>query len=153
MILTLDLGTTTGWAFYSPSTKIISDIKLLKTNRFSNLGMKVLEFNKFLTDLFTNQSIQEVYFEEVIGHRNSIDGQYYGAYLGCLTAFCEHNNIPYQGVAVGTIKKHITGKGNANKEAMLKAVITKGHKPQTHDEADALALMYYILESVKGIKI
>ncbi len=33
--------------------------------------------------------------------------------MGHLTAWCEHHNIPYQGVPVGTIKKHATGKGNA----------------------------------------
>ena len=46
----------------------------------------------------------------------------YGGLMATLTAWCEHHNVPYEGVQVGTIKKHATGKGNADKPAMLAAV-------------------------------
>jgi len=35
----------------------------------------------------------------------------------------------YQGVPVGTIKRHITGKGNADKAAVLSAVRERGFNP------------------------
>ncbi|SFM91671.1 hypothetical protein SAMN05421863_106912 [Nitrosomonas communis] len=63
-----------------------------------------------------------------------------------LTAWCEHHNIPYQGVPVGTIKKHATGKGNASKDEMIASVRELGHAPIDDNEADALALLHWALE-------
>ena len=36
-----------------------------------------------------------------------------------LTAWGELRGVPYQGVPVGTIKRHATGSGNAPKQAMI----------------------------------
>ncbi len=43
----------------------------------------------------------------------------YGGFLAVLSAWCEENNIPYQGVNVKTIKRFITGKGNASKSLFI----------------------------------
>jgi Holliday junction resolvasome RuvABC endonuclease subunit len=66
--------------------------------------------------------------------------------MATLTAWCEHHKIPYQGVPVGTIKKHATGKGNAGKEDMIKAMQALGHPVTDDNEADALALLHWSLE-------
>ncbi|WP_410526019.1 hypothetical protein [Rickettsia endosymbiont of Polydrusus tereticollis] len=60
-------------------------------------------------------------------------------------AFCEIHQIPYRGVPVGTIKKHITGKGNATKYAVIDAVKSKGFNPVDDNEADSLALLHCVL--------
>jgi Holliday junction resolvasome RuvABC endonuclease subunit len=70
----------------------------------------------------------------------------YGGFLAHLTAWCEHHQIPYQGVPVGTIKKHATGKGNADKAAMMAAVRAKGFLPADDNEADALALLLWAID-------
>jgi Holliday junction resolvasome RuvABC endonuclease subunit len=70
----------------------------------------------------------------------------YGGLLAHLTAWCEAQVIPYQGVPVGTIKKHATGKGNADKAAMMAAMHTRGHSPSDDNEADALSLLHYVME-------
>jgi hypothetical protein len=44
-------------------------------------------------------------------------------------------------VPVGTIKRHIAGKGNADKAAVIAAVKALGFDPQDDNEADALALL------------
>ena len=62
--------------------------------------------------------------------------------MGQLTAWCEHHQIPYEGVPVGTIKKHATGKGNAGKEDMIASAQARGHNPADDNEADAIALVY-----------
>ena len=64
-----------------------------------------------------------------------------------LTAWCEHHQIPYQGVPVGTIKKHATGKGNANKDQMISAARLRGHAPADDNEADAIALFHWAVET------
>lgn len=66
----------------------------------------------------------------------------YGGFMGQLTAWCEHHQIPYEGIPVGTIKKHATGKGNAGKEEMIASVQARGHQPVDDNEADAIALAY-----------
>ncbi len=70
----------------------------------------------------------------------------YGGFLATLTAWCEHHQIPYEGIPVGIIKKATTGKGNASKEEMIKAVCAKGHTPKDDNEADALAILYLMKE-------
>jgi Holliday junction resolvasome RuvABC endonuclease subunit len=62
-----------------------------------------------------------------------------------LTAWAENRKIPYSGVPVGTIKKHATGKGNANKEAMIAAAVAMGYRPADDNEADALALLHLVM--------
>ena len=65
----------------------------------------------------------------------------YGGFLATLTAWAEHHEIPYEGVPVGSIKRHVTGKGNASKGAVLAAVRALGYSPADDNEADALAIL------------
>jgi Holliday junction resolvasome RuvABC endonuclease subunit len=90
-----------------------------------------------------------VYFEEVRRHASTDAAHVYGGLLATLTAWCESRNIPYAGVPVGTIKKHATNKGNANKEAMVAAMQALGHGVTNDNEADALALLHWALEADK----
>ena len=53
----------------------------------------------------------------------------------------------YQGVPVGTIKKHATGKGNAGKGDVIAAMRAKGHPVTDDNEADALALLHWAIET------
>ena len=87
-------------------------------------------------------SIELVVFEEVRRHAGVDAAHAYGGFMGQLTAWCEHHQIPYQGIPVGTIKKHATGRGNASKEEMIEAIRAKGHNPDDDNEADAIALAY-----------
>jgi Holliday junction resolvasome RuvABC endonuclease subunit len=49
-------------------------------------------------------------------------------------------------VPVGTIKRHATGRGNADKDAVIAAVRALGFDPVDDNEADALALLDWALE-------
>jgi Holliday junction resolvasome RuvABC endonuclease subunit len=91
------------------------------------------------------EALDAVYFEEVRRHVGVDAAHAYGGFLAHLTAWCEHHQIPYQGVPVGTIKKHATGKGNADKAAMMAAVRAKGFLPADDNEADALALLLWAM--------
>ena len=50
---------------------------------------------------------------------------------------------------MGTIKKHATGKGNANKAAMIATMQALGFQPADDNEADALALLH--LAMARGV--
>jgi Holliday junction resolvasome RuvABC endonuclease subunit len=143
-LLALDLGTTTGWALLARDGSITSGSASFKPQRFEGGGMRFLRFKRWLTEIKQSaDGINAVYFEEVRRHLGVDAAHAYGGFMAHLTAWCEHHQIPYQGIPVGTIKKHATGKGNASKDEMLAAARNLGHIPADDNEADALALLAY----------
>jgi Holliday junction resolvasome RuvABC endonuclease subunit len=146
-ILALDLGTQTGWALTSRDGSITSGSQSFKPQRFEGGGMRFLRFKRWLTDIkHCNDGIDQVVFEEVRRHVGVDAAHAYGGFMGQLTAWCEHHQIPYQGIPVGTIKKHATGKGNASKDEMVASVRARGHSPADDNEADAIALLHLARE-------
>ena len=57
---------------------------------------------------------------------------------------------PYEGVPVGTIKRFATGKGNADKAAIIAAMKARGFNPADDNEADALALLLWATSAQGG---
>lgn len=146
VILALDLGTHTGWAVRDRGNAITSGTEDFTPHRFEGGGMRYLRFKQWLTELKnTLGGIQAVYFEEVRRHKGVDAAHIYGGFMAHLTAWCEHYGIPYQGIPVGTIKKFVTGSGNANKQAVIDAVRKLGFLTADDNEADALALLKFIL--------
>ena len=92
-----------------------------------------------------NATLAATFFDEVRRHIGTTAAHVYGGFLAHLTAWCEHERVPYRGVPVGTIKLHATGKGNAGKEAVIAAMKAKGHQPADDNEADALAILHWAL--------
>jgi len=145
-LLALDLGTTTGWAVLGHDGSITSGTESFKPHRFEGGGMRFLRFKRWLTEIKqSTEGIDAVYFEEVRRHLGVDAAHAYGGFMAHLTAWCEHHQIPYQGVPVGTIKKHATGKGNAGKDEMIAAMKALGHSPADDNEADALALLQFAI--------
>jgi Holliday junction resolvasome RuvABC endonuclease subunit len=91
-----------------------------------------------------------VLYEEVRAHRGTDACQIFGGFLATLTAWCEHHGLAYEGVPVGTIKRHATGKGNATKDEVIAAVQARGFAPADDNEADALALLLWAIERRGG---
>ena len=146
VILALDLGSHTGWALRSRDGTITSGTVTFRPGRFEGAGMAFLRFRNWLDELADlAHGIDRVAFEEVRAHAGTIAAQVYGGFLAHLTAWCEHERVPYQGVPVGTIKRHATGKGNAGKDAVIAAMTAKGHHPADDNEADALAILHWAL--------
>ncbi len=146
-ILALDLGTKTGWALRQSDGQIISGVESFRNDRWSGGGMRFLRFKRWLTEMKNSgDGLSEIYFEEVRRHIGVDAAHAYGGWLATLTLWAEHHQIPYQGVPVGTIKKHMTGRGNAKKAEMVHAVRQMGYQPQDDNEADALAILHWALK-------
>lgn len=144
--LALDLGTTTGWCVGTKGHHI-SGIWNLKPGRFDGGGMRFVKFRSRLNELHEASAIRMVYFEEVRRHAGTDAAHVYGGLMATLTAWCEENTIPYEGVPVGEIKKSFTGKGNADKKAMRDAAFARGYSPIDDNEADAIALFNLKVEN------
>ena len=153
-ILALDLGTVTGWALRAPEGQIAHGFVSFKSQRFEGGGMRYLRFRRWLTEMKATvtgtQGIGAVYVEEVRRHMGVDAAHVYGGLLATLTAWCEHHRIPYQGVPVGTIKKHATGKGNASKDEMIAAMRALDHGVTDDHEADALAILHWAIAQDKA---
>ena len=147
-IVAIDLGTTTGWAMRTAEGNTLSGTQSFKPGRFEGGGMRYLRFRGWLAEMQRSTGgIGAVYFEEVRRHAGVDAAHAYGGFLATLTSWCEHNGIPYSGVPVATIKKHATGKGNADKAAMVAAIRVLGFQPEDDNETDALALLGWALAS------
>ena len=153
-ILALDLGSTTGWALRAPEGQIAHGFVSFKSQRFEGGGMRYLRFRRWLTDMKATLAAPEgpgaVYFEEVRRHLGVDAAHVYGGLLATLTAWCEHHEIPYQGVPVGTIKRHATGHGNAGKHEVITAMRALGHAVTDDNEADALAILHWAIAQDKA---
>lgn len=152
-VLALDLGTSTGWAFRSPDGHISTGTVSLKHTRYDGGGMRYLRFRRWLEQLDLDAGpIETIYFEEVRRHVGTDAAHVYGGMLAVLTAWCEEHLVAYQGVPVGTIKRFIAGKGNADKAAVIAAVRAKGFAPADDNEADAIAILLWAIETRGGVR-
>jgi len=154
-VLALDLGTTTGWALLESDGRIMSGSQSFKPQRFDGGGMRYLRFSRWLAELCdVGKPIpKEIVYEEVRRHAGVDAAHAYGGFMAHLQSFCEQREIPCSGVPVGAIKKHATGRGNANKDQMILAVRSWGYHPADDNEADAIALLHYQTHPSKGREI
>ena len=150
-VLALDLGTTTGWALRLDTGGTVSGTVTFKPSRIEGGGMRYLRFRHWLDEVNDLVgSLERVVFEEVRRHVSTDSSHAYGGFLATLTAWCEQHELPYQGVPVGTIKRYATGKGNADKAAMIAAMRARGFAPADDNEADALALLLWATDADGG---
>ena len=151
-ILALDLGTTTGWALRGHDGLITSGTMSFRPGRFDGGGMRYLRFTNWLIEVDRlSGPIAAIWFEEVRRHVGTDAAHVYGGLMATLTAWAELRGIPYEGVPVGTIKRHATGKGNADKVAMIAAARARGFSPADDNEADAIAILHWAIETNGGV--
>lgn len=145
-MLALDLGTRTGWALRSADLSITSGTAEFRNDRWQGGGMRFLRFRAWLFELSNLSGGLDVVVYEAVRKHAGVDAAHaYGGWLAILTTWCEHHNVAYEGVPVGTIKRHIAGKGNADKAAVIAAVKALGFQPVDENEADALALLHWAI--------
>ena len=137
-ILALDLGTHLGWALSAPAASGTLHLQTASQRRFEGAGMKWLRLRRWLDDL---PPIDLVAIEEVRRHLGVDAAHAYGGALAVITSWCEERKVPHTAFPVGTVKKHATGKGNANKAAMMQAAADKGWEVVDDNHADALWIL------------
>lgn len=152
-VLALDLGTQLGWAIQLSGGTIESGTVSFRPSRYDGGGMRYLRFRGWLDSVARDAAgLSAVYFEEVRRHAGTDAAHVYGGFLASLTAWCEQNRIPYEGVPVGTIKRHVSGKGNADKPAVIDAVRSRGFNPADDNEADAIAILLWAIDTRGGVR-
>lgn len=122
-ILALDLGTKLGWAVRARS---------------------------FVTDLVVRHQVHAIAYEDVKRHAGTDAAHAYGAFLCLVQMVADSHRAALMPVGVGTIKKHWTGKGNADKAAVEAQARARGFRPESDNDADALAILHWAVEQEKA---
>lgn len=142
-VLALDIATNTGW-----KTQTASGVWNLKPNRGESAGMRVVRFKAKVREIVELENITLISYERPAGmHKSSI--MVASEMVGVLLDFCIENNIEVACYSATEIKKFATGKGNANKQAMIQAAVDLGFNPTDDNEADAIHLYNLTLNDVK----
>jgi len=107
-------------------------------------GMLYVRFQRLFRELLEESPDSVVCYEQ---QANRFAGS---AHIGLgiiahLQRICEEQQVPYTGVAFSTVKKVATGKGNSNKEEMVKAARARWAPVEDDNHADAL----WIAETVR----
>ena len=152
-ILALDLGTTTGWALRTADGLITSGTVSFRPSRYDGGGVRYLRFRNWLDQLAEDAGpIAAIHYEEVRRHIGTDAAHVFGGLLATLTAWAEQRSIPYQGVPVGTWKRSVCGKGNAKKDDVIAAMRVRSFSPADDNEADAIAILLWAIETRGGVR-
>lgn len=137
-ILALDLATRTGWAHSSGP----SGVQDFSPRRGDSPGMRWLEFASWLNRVLDSVPTDIIAYEQA-HHRGGAPTHVAHALIGQVEAVAAERNIELTNRHTATIKKHATGKGNADKGAVVVAAAAKWPDKKLSDdnECDALWLL------------
>lgn len=134
----IDPATLCGWAVLDEEGRdLASGTWSLERRRGDGAGMLYVRFERLFRELLDPAPGAVVAYEQ---QANRFAGS---AHIGLglishIQRICEELNVPYSGVAFATVKKHATGRGSANKEAMVLAARERFGAVADDNEADAL---------------
>lgn len=140
-ILALDLGTKTGYAVRKRDGKVVHGTQSFAPRKSWTEGQRWLRFQSWLAEVLELHHVQRIAYEHVSFHAGVRDAHCYGAFRALVEMAADRRNIELVGTNVQTVKKHWTGKGGADKAAMLAQARVRGYRPETDNDADALAVL------------
>lgn len=146
-VLAIDIGTKTGWAYHSPSGHVRSGVHI-NSCWADKPYHRYVQFRSFLYEFYhaCHGKIDHIYYEDVRHHNGVIAAHVYGGLRAILMVFCHDKNIELMHIGVSVIKKYIAGHGLASKKNVIDAVNFAGYNVSDDNEADALALLLYVMD-------
>jgi Holliday junction resolvasome RuvABC endonuclease subunit len=151
-VLALDLGRRCGWSVFVPEGgpehhKSSGVFELYREGgmpiddgkRFSALG----RFLRALDQVCDSFDI--VAFEQVNGGTKGRQTTLWNGYRAIVMQWCDATNKQILPIPIHAIKAKFCGRGNASKEEMIAAAVTRGYLPFDDNEADAIATLYTAL--------
>lgn len=148
-ILALDCATLTGWATgvsERPCSFVEHGVQLFDLRRGESPGLRFMRFRSWLYevgDLFRPDLV--VY--ELAHHRGGAATELAVGMTTRVQEFAADRRVEHASVHTATLKKHATGRGNAEKPAMIAAARARfGVEPMDDNDADALLLLGYAID-------
>jgi len=144
--LALDMGSRCGWAIGN-SVIGFRSVWDIAPRRGESPGMRYLHLRAQLQSVRAAYPDLAAVFYEQAHHRGGAATEYAVGCVATVQAWCAEHGIEHAAVHSATIKKHATGKGNAPKDAVMAAMRRRGFTPADDNEADALALLHWAVET------
>ncbi len=106
-------------------------------------GMRLIRLSGKLSEVIEHLGVDVVVYEAARHAASNRALVVQAEIQGVLVLWCEQHGVEYRGYSPSEIKKHATGKGNANKEAMIAAAKTRWPDKAIADDntADALWIL------------
>jgi Holliday junction resolvasome RuvABC endonuclease subunit len=148
-ILTLDLATRTGWASWDGERRESGFVDFL-TKRGESPGCRYIHFNRWLHATIEAVEPELIVYEQPFVMRSGAAAEIALGLATRVQEACALRGIEHQPVNGSTLKKWVTGRGNAKKPDMVAAVIRRFYFVTELDdnEADAIALLEYTLANL-----
>lgn len=146
-ILSLDLGSTFGWAIGKGAGSIASSGEVSLSSPDCHPGTRWMRFQEWL---YKHKGVNEILYEEVQNFRSGDASMCYGALRAMVQVFALANGIRLSALTPGQIKMDFTGNGNAKKEVMCEVALNLGWKNGVrgtrdfNNECDAIALLWVV---------
>ena len=150
-VMALDLGRRTGWAALTPTVEDsgVHELYDLSTgSRPYDDGSRFVALEAFMSELEQRYGgFHVVVFEDVHPgtHKSNRQRQLYLGFRGIAMAWARLRGKAVVPIPVGTIKKCVTGHGNADKDVMIAAVRALGYPTYDDGECDAIGILLTLL--------
>ena len=146
-ILTLDLATKTGYAYWDGTRLVQSGTKEFVRERGESPGMRFLRFRAWLKEMEAVCPHLDLVVYEQAHHRGGAATEIGVGLVTHLQAWCAEHGIEHTKVHSATLKKSATGSGRASKADVIQAMQARwGVVVSDDNEADALALLDWALK-------
>ena len=137
----LDLATTTGYAAVASGVLCSGTFKC-KANPKQTWGEGFLNFRTWLREFLDVEKPDKLFYEEVMRWSSGDAAKVYCGLRAIMLLECWQRGVTVVGLSVGSIKKHATGSGKADKQQMILAAKKRWKvTPKDDNEADALAIL------------
>lgn len=147
-VLSLDLGTTLGWALGIDGKVVYSGVKSFY-QADAHPGFKFIRFSNWLIKF---RGVDEIFYEAVPHFKGADAARAYNGFLCVLQMFALGNKIRLTKMNAKAVKKDFTGNGNANKLMMCEVAHSLGWcggrkgSDDSHDEADACGIYFAVMK-------
>lgn len=140
-ILAIDPATNCGWAHSNGACGTWD----LSIRRDESQGMRLIRLRGKLNEIKMMAGVDLLVYEAARHAAPKMQGALVvqAELQGVIKLWCQDNSVEYKGVSPSEVKKHATGKGNANKDAMIAAARNKWPVQTITDDntADALWIL------------
>lgn len=153
MILTLDLGATTGWALLKNDGTILSGFKKVDDKKMA--AQRYPNFLKLLDEIRAQAPgrIERIIYEIVYMPQKSSRAAYaYGGYIACLEVWCDDAIIPLSGLSCVQARKAVFGNGRMSKDETFQELKKTYPRLVDHNEGDAIVMALWAKQSLELTK-
>jgi Holliday junction resolvasome RuvABC endonuclease subunit len=139
ILLAIDPGSACGWAVHDADRIVASGVWNLAPRRGDSPGVRYLKLRSRLTDVKDRWPELELVAVEQAHHRGGAATEYAIGIVTHVQSWCAEVGVEHLTINTSVVKKAATGRGNADKAAMVAAARAwwPGWEPETDDEADA----------------